>query len=159
MRYRVKRTCKQPRRPLRDRFEEKYIPEPNSGCWLWTGALNSKGYGLIGSGGRGLTMLAHHASLHLSGRLIPKGTLVCHTCDVTACVNPSHLFIGTALENSADNRRKRRRIGAQKLTAEQVSEVRALVMAGATHGDVASRFGVCRQNVGAIANHKTWRAA
>ena len=88
-------------RPIEDRFWEKAIPEPNSGCWLWDGAANKNGYGNLGVGKT--TVLAHRISVLLDGRNIPDGMIVRHTCDFPPCVNPRHLLVGTRTDNARDS--------------------------------------------------------
>ena len=84
---------------LQDRFDLQYSAEPMSGCWLWMGTTNSKGYGRISVDGK--TEGAHRVSLMLKGQ-DPTGKVVMHACDVPSCVNPKHLRIGTHKENSWD---------------------------------------------------------
>ena len=87
------------------RFESKYIPEPNSGCWLWTGSLVGWGYGRFASKHR---TNAHRMSYMIYCEPIPDNMLVCHKCDVPSCVNPDHLFLGTTIDNINDKVRKGR---------------------------------------------------
>jgi hypothetical protein len=75
---------------LLDRFMAKVSPEPNSGCWLWTGSIISTGYGNLNSGG-GQTMLAHRLSYQVFVGSIPAGKELDHLCRVRCCVNPAHL--------------------------------------------------------------------
>lgn len=110
------------------RFEAKYIPEPNSGCWLWTAGVDSSGYGTFIYDGR--TLGAHRVSFMLHRGVIPGGLLVCHTCDVRVCVNPNHLFLGTIQDNIDDRDRKGRHPRLRgnagtnsKLTEDQVIEI------------------------------------
>lgn len=91
---------------LRTRFEASYIPEPNSGCWLWLGCVvpqvgggNYK-RGQISVDGRG--RYASQISYELHVGEIPVGTIICHRCNNSLCVNPEHLYAGTHRQNSED---------------------------------------------------------
>ena len=86
---------------LRERFERNFIPEPNSGCWLWLLSL-CNGYGRIYDLQNKRGALAHRLSWEIHRGAIPSGLWVLHKCDVRSCVNPDHLFLGTGLDNMTD---------------------------------------------------------
>lgn len=99
--------------PLIARLESKYIPEPNTGCWLWTGITNNKGYGQMHIYCRDkkgpIKRLAHRISYEELVGPIPDGLCVLHKCDVPLCVNPRHLWLGTKADNNRDMKEKGRK--------------------------------------------------
>ncbi len=80
------------------RFWEKAFPEPNSGCWLWVGGLNQKGYGKFFYNKR--PAMAHRASYEMHVGPIPDGLELDHLCRVRCCVNPDHLEPVSSSENT-----------------------------------------------------------
>lgn len=149
--------------PLRERFWGHVVPEPNSGCWLWDGATNKYGYGVVKRGGSRGTMPATHASLMLSGRPVPAGLFACHHCDNPPCVNPDHLFVGTHQDNTRDMMAKGRscrgeRNGSAKLTAEIVGSIRAEAAAGkrGVQARIAERLGLSNQHISEIVRGLVW---
>lgn len=93
-----------PVRPVIERLLEKVVKRP-SGCWLYTGQTNAKGYGRIKHQGR--TVRAHRVAYEVLVGPIPDGLTLDHTCRVRNCINPQHLEPVTAQENT------RRRVPAR----------------------------------------------
>lgn len=75
---------------LLDRFERKYIPEPNSGCWLWLACDNGNGYPVFDMR-RPPFRYGHRFSYLAFKGPIPEGCEIDHLCMVRCCVNPDHL--------------------------------------------------------------------
>ena len=104
------------------------VPVPESGCWLWLGATTPRGYGkmTITDGGVGRSEYVHRAAWRNWRGDIPHGLYVCHKCDTPSCVNPEHLFLGTAAENVADMFAKARNVTPQsRLTHDEALEILA----------------------------------
>lgn len=92
--------------PLKERLMASCVPVPDAGCWLWTAAWNKQGYGSFKIGRR--TFAAHRVMYEELVGPIADGLFACHKCDTPACVNPAHIFLGTAQENMQDMIRKGR---------------------------------------------------
>jgi hypothetical protein len=113
----------------------------------------------------GKKWLGHRAMWTLIKGAIPERMHVLHRCDVTYCVNPAHLFLGTHADNMADMMRKGRwkrewKIGEgssrAKLTDDNVREIRRLRAQGVTIREVAKRFGVTTGPIDQIMSGKRW---
>ena len=157
-------------RPIPDRFFEKHEPAPgplDTPCLIWTASIDRHGYGLFWAWGR--TVRAHRVSYELHVGPIPPcdgphGTCVLHRCDVRACVNPDHLFLGTNADNMADKIAKgRMRVprgeahGRSKLLRSEVDEIRRRYALGeATQKELAIHFGLSQPHVHNIIHFKSW---
>jgi hypothetical protein len=130
-------------------------------CWEWTGIIVAR-YGQISLGHPSTPgskrWKSHRFSWELHHGPIPDGLRVCHRCDNTLCVNPSHLFLGTQKQNVHDAIRKGRRnaFGRQKLHPDDIPVIRAQVARGIRQRDIAQAFGIAPNTVSQIASGKTW---
>jgi len=149
---------------LESKLEANSMPEPNSGCQLWLGRVDQDGYGRV-SVPTGRQMATHRASYLLAHGPIPAALNVCHKCDVPACINPAHLFLGTARDNVDDMVRKGRarakaHIGSLNGSAI-LDEARAVAIreARGTQRAIAERFGISPTTVFMIKNGRSWTHA
>lgn len=145
-------------------------------CIPWKRGRKSKGktargYGTVGLGtenGRRRYMSAHRFAYEQKHGPIPQGKWVLHRCDNPACINPDHLFLGTAKDNALDAWRKGRLpkppspIGANNpkaaLTDGQVLEIRRkYALGGIFQRQLAKEFGVAQPTIAAIVVGRTWK--
>ncbi|HLU04702.1 MAG TPA: HNH endonuclease [Advenella sp.] len=130
-------------------LEDRTIPEPNSGCYLWIGPYQSKGYGAAYIGGK--FYFAHRLAWQVENGAIPKGVHCLHRCDNPACVRPEHLFLGSHSDNMADKTKKGR--AAHKINAD---EANAILHDSREHEEIARSYGISRTTVSQIKNGRTW---
>lgn len=135
---------------------------PISGCWLWAGS-DKKGYGDFSFNHRAKTT-AHRASWMFFRGEIPSGIFVLHKCDVPACCNPDHLFLGTALDNSKDMISKGRNIsspgeknGCALINENTVREIRSKWAFGETGRKIAKEHHVSASLVSLIVRGEIWK--
>src|SRR5574341_346476 len=139
------------------------VHKSSAGCWHWVGYRNAGGYGYIRVriSGCWKYILAHRFSWSLHHGPIPAGQCVLHRCDVAWCVNPSHLFIGSLVDNVKDMVAKGRgargeKNGRAKLTMEQVNAIRYLSSRGSQR-QLARSYKVARKTIKGIIENRIWR--
>lgn len=146
--------------PVAERFAASVTPEPNTGCHIWLGSIDSDGYGRIFDGSK--TRKAHRLAFELAtGRRPPSDLAVCHACDNRWCVNPAHLHLGTSAENTRERDLRGRtargeRMGAAVLTEAAVADARRRVAAGETRADLAREHGVSWTAMDLAVRGKAW---
>lgn len=144
-----------------DRFNLKWRIDEKSGCWIWAATKIPKGYGLIKRPQQRTQEYAHRASYMIHIGEIPNGCHVCHKCDNPSCVNPDHLFLGSAKENMHDMKQKGRHLYGErnsqaKLTEDAVRKIKQLLKDGMSQSKVALMFGMQQMEISRIKRGLRW---
>jgi len=130
-----------------------------NGCLLWIGA-KAKGYGVMSIDGQ--MKLTHRIAWEYVNGPISDGLHVLHLCDTPACIESSHLFLGTNSDNMADKVKKKRHTWGStqptaKLTEPQVVEIKNLLAVGSfSHREIGEQFGVSKTTITSISIGRTW---
>lgn len=132
------------------------VGEPNArGCRLWLAScMDAYGHGqfTLRREGKQHHLYAHRVAWELAHGPIPDGLKVCHRCDVAACVEDAHLFLGTQADNLTDARQKGRLVdglGARKLSDEAYRDILSSSARG--HGiAMARKYGVTKTTISRI---------
>ena len=144
---------------FQERFEEKVELIPFSTCHWWIASV-SRRYGQIRRNGKAVP--AHRAAYELYIGPIRQGMYVLHTCDHRLCVNPDHLFLGTAQDNMDDmilKGRDKKAHGSKhystKLTDKDILKIRSL--SGVSQKEIGRMFEVTQASISLIINNKNWK--
>lgn len=151
------------------RFRSLFEVNEETGCWLWKGHLAKTGYGRF--------RISHYADSHRMAHRAayslfvgdPGDMMVCHKCDVRSCVNPDHLFLGTAADNMQDAARKGRMnwkpeetrnlpVGSAHHQAK-ITEAQAIAIRASTEKGIvlARRYGLSNVTISRIRRRLIWR--
>ncbi len=139
------------------------LVDKSTGCWLWLGQKNAKGYAICQRRveGRRIQKASHYMWYVVRQEFVPVGLQLCHRCDNPGCVNPEHLFLGKLQDNADDKNSKGRqargvKIAQSKLTAEKVLDIRMRFNAGESKHNLAKAFGVSFMSIHYVITRKNW---
>jgi hypothetical protein len=147
---------------LRARFATKHRPDPETGCWRWTGWTDRNGYGRMRVGRTAWgAVTAHRLSFLLHVRKPKEGEYVLHKCGNRWCVNPEHLYAGTHEDNMRDmvahgTSTRGSKHPLSKLTDDAVLEIRRMYARKMRIIDIAAQFQLRKSTIHAIVHRKTW---
>lgn len=155
---------KQRRVPLKVRLWKHVACGGPQECWPWLGAVGANGYGRTHYyiRGRRVSRNAQQAAWRLTFGAPRRGLYVLHRCDNKLCCNPSHLFLGTNAENTADRHAKGRsargeRAGRALLTESQVLACRERWYGGQSIAALAREHGVSHSAMRYAVNGRNWK--
>jgi len=134
--------------------------EEKNGCWEWQLGISKVGYGKIKINGK--TGLAHRVSYQSFVGDIPNNLQVCHHCDNRKCVNPNHLFLGTAKENKQDAMRKGRipfgsNHGRAIIAENDIATIKERRRQGETYKAIGDSYGISLHAIWSIVKGRNWR--
>lgn len=130
----------------------KTVRNDLTGCVVWHGRKNHKGYGLIRFQGKNRSIHRLIYETFFGG--IPKETHVLHRCDNAACVNVEHFFTGTNRDNIEDKISKDR--SGKKLNIAKVREIKQMLAIGVSQSEIARRFGIHQSGISKIRSGQRW---
>lgn len=143
----------------------------NPNCVVWERTKNNRGYGQVKR--NGTSIYVHRMAWEIANnKKVPKELMVLHRCDNSGCLNPLHLFLGTAHDNMQDMLNKRRHgwwvhpdsiprgedNSQAKLDASQVMKIRQLYKEGAGgYKTLARQFSVSKTLIEVIVKRRAWK--
>ena len=122
-----------------------YAIDTETGCWIFIGYTNAKGYGMMRNGGPNMEY-AHRVFYERAKGPIPERMQLDHLCRTPACVNPDHL---EPVTNTTNQRRGRK----PKLSLEQVRDIRSRPKVYGSAVALAREFNVHPHTILMIRNH------
>jgi len=149
---------------IEERFlKHTLIPYIPTDCWSWLGSKTKKGYGKISNPQKSGWVLAHRIAYKIFFGTIPEKLCVLHRCDNPECVNPTHLFLGTYLDNTKDRISKGRTNGCpgEKNSACKLKQDDVLLIKSdkRKYQQIADGYNVSLSLITKIKNGKLWKSA
>jgi DNA-binding XRE family transcriptional regulator len=149
-------------RPPEQRFWARAHPDPNTGCWHWSGSLRDYRFGReypIFMVDRKTVSVHRWSYEHFNGP-IPEGMFVLHSCDNPLCVSPDHLRVGTHDDNMGDKVKRQRQVRGERvhtnvLTEDEVRVIRAVT--DMSQQELADLYDVARTTISAIQRGVNWK--
>lgn len=142
------------------RFFESFDASTKDDCWEWKKGILKTGYGAFYmQRGKRKTFNSHRVSweIHNSAH-IPRGGMICHTCDNRKCVNPNHLYLGNSLTNNRDTiarNRGNRAIGNNcSWTKIPDEDIMSILKSSETQTVLAAKYGVHQSTISDIKRGK-----
>lgn len=163
-----KQPYKRPKRQKDElvRFWERVDKKNVNDCWIWKAGKDIVGYGNFQLDDKSVVK-AHRYSFLITNGYLDNNKFICHSCDNPSCVNPKHLWEGTAADNNADCRNKNRAVPPpdQKgenhsqhiLTEHQVLDIRKKFENGIKQAELMRMYGISRNAIHKICQRKTWK--
>jgi HNH endonuclease len=148
------------KRTIKERLLANVLIDPITGCWNWQRGKFQQGYGMIQIDH--CRQRAHRVSFSEFVGPIPDGLFVCHRCDNPGCINPSHLFLGTAQDNSSDMVAKGRQAtgeenGNARLSDLLVQHIRSEHANGVNGRAISRALGIHNVAVYRVINRQSWK--
>jgi hypothetical protein len=148
----------------------RYTVDSDTGCWNWNHYKKPSGYGTYWNGKK--TVNAHKHYYEQANGPVPAGLQLCHKCNNPSCVNPDHMYVGTAKENASDKVKSNRcyrpigsKNGMSKLTEHDVEIIREMYRRHPSGKKqrtglstfLSSWFGITSSTVSMIKYKKRWK--
>ena len=144
-----------------EKLRTKILPPNENGCHLWTGHKQDFGYGVVGF--KSKLFLAHRLFYELHYGSLADDICVLHKCDIPACVNPEHLFLGTRKDNALDRNKKERHVnnkginhGKKIFNENDIRTIRKLFNDGLRECEIVKIFNGHRSAIHSILTGKNW---
>lgn len=147
------------------KYEERFWArvKKGPGCWEWQGRCETNGYARIKRKQSRQQVAVHRLSWEMVNGPIPDGLDVLHKCDNRKCVRPSHLFLGTDVDNMQDmlkkgraNKARGERHGNAELVEQDIRAIRKLYEAGSTLKEIADGYGISEMHASRIVRRLRW---
>lgn len=156
------------KKSLQERFDDKWIPDPNSGCHLWMSCLDTRGYGYmmyVETERPKRKVRAHRISWELANKIkLTSKEMVLHRCNVRSCVNEDHLYVGDYKDNYNDTVKAGNnspppisfgsKNPAAKLNKKKVKEI---LRSNLPQRELGRKYGVAHTIIGKIKRRELWK--